>query len=87
MEENLISTATSERICSHMNNEHKDALISYAIFYGGFRKPNEVQMVTITSSSLNLMVDGIPTRINFDHSLKDGADAHKTLVSMLKSIK
>tara|TARA_B100001250_G_C19786840_1_gene784586 strand:- start:513 stop:776 length:264 start_codon:yes stop_codon:yes gene_type:complete len=87
MLENLITPDVSKRICDHMNTDHKDALVSYATYYGGFNKPNKVIMTTITSTAIHLLVDGIKAKIDFDHFVKDSSDAHKKLVSMLKSIK
>ncbi|KGG32464.1 putative heme iron utilization protein [Prochlorococcus marinus str. SS51] len=43
-------------------------------------------MLEITSLWMKLKVDGNDLQIPFDHTLIDSSDAHKTLVSMSKSI-
>ena len=69
-----------------MNADHMDAVIKYALHYGGVEEFKEVIMTNLTSKSLELKVDQKIIQIPFDHTLKDSEDAHKTLVKMLKSI-
>ena len=86
MTEQQIDKNISDRICKHMNLDHKDALLGYARFYGGIQKPVTAEMIEINSQSMHLIVDGKELEINFDHSLKDSSDAHQTLVGMIKNI-
>ncbi|KGG14026.1 putative heme iron utilization protein [Prochlorococcus sp. SS52] len=69
-----------------MNSDHKDTLAKYAIHYGGINSVSTVEMLEITSLWMKLKVDGNDLQIPFDHTLIDSSDAHKTLVSMSKSI-
>ena len=74
----------SARICKHMNNDHQEALIQYARRYGGIKSPTKAKMIELTSLAMKLEVNEEIIEISFDHSLIDSADAHKTLVGMLK---
>tara|TARA_B100000700_G_scaffold63574_1_gene70124 strand:- start:320 stop:604 length:285 start_codon:yes stop_codon:yes gene_type:complete len=86
MSQELLNKNVIERICKHMNADHKDALIKYAKHYAGIVTLKEVIMTTLTKTYLELEVDKKVVHINFDHTLENSEDAHKTLVSMLKSI-
>ncbi len=86
MNETSLSAEDSNRICNHMNEGHKDALIAYAKFYAGIEDPINIKLLEINQNYMSLSVDEKNIRIRFDHSLKDSSDAHKTLVSMLKEI-
>ncbi len=86
MKPDPITEEISNRICSHMNSDHMDALILYADYYGGVSNPNEVKMLKITERSIHLLVDNKNLEVEFDHILKDSSDAHQTLVKMIKSI-
>ena len=79
-----ITNDISDRICKHMNAEHLEALISYAVHYGGIKEASAVKMLSMTSEAMELEVDGSKIKIAFDHRLVDSEDAHRTLVSMLK---
>ena len=81
-----LTKESSTRICNHMNKEHADAVIAYAKYYGGIEICNNAQIVNLSSELMELKVDEQIIKIKFDHSLKDCSDAHKTLVSMIKSI-
>ena len=75
----------SNRICEHMNNDHKDSLISIAKKFGGAAKPSQVKMIEINSNGMILEIDARLVEIHFDHALSDSSDAHQTLVQMTKS--
>ncbi len=81
-----ITAEDSNRICAHMNLDHKKALLAYAKFYGGSKNPINVEMQNISSVEMKIKVDGKIIKIPFDHVLKDSRDAHKTLVSMIKEL-
>ena len=81
-----LTIESSTRICNHMNKDHSDAVIAYAKFYGGIETCNNAQIVSLSSELMELKVDEQIIKIKFDHILKDSSDAHKTLVSMIKSI-
>ena len=81
-----LTKESSTRICKHMNKDHSDAIIAYAKYYGGIEICNNAQIVNLSSELMELKVDEQIIKIKFDHTLKDCSDAHRTLVSMLKSI-
>ena len=86
MSTDLITTDVSKRICTHMNNDHKDAVIAYAHHYGGISKVNKAEMIEISSERMELDVDGKLIQIKFDHNLLNSEDAHRTLVEMLRQL-
>ncbi len=83
-----ITAAVSDRICKHMNDDHADAVLMYAKFYGQAESATAAQMASIDSAGMNLVadVDGTqtPLRIPFDHPLESAKEAHHVLVEMLK---
>ncbi len=81
-----LSKEVSNRICNHMNKDHQNALIAYALHYGGIENPQKARMISIESESMQIEVDGELISIQFDHTLTDSEDAHKTLVAMLKAM-
>lgn len=81
-----LTPAVSERICRHMNEDHATAVMAYAQHFGGIHQAQSARMVSVTSLSMTLEVDGVPVEVAFDHPLADSEDAHRTLVAMLRSI-
>ena len=86
MNKNFITPQDSQRICSHMNNDHADAVLLYAKFYGGFQDATEADLLEINSKEMKIKANNRILLISFDHLLEDSKDAHQTLVSMIKSI-
>ena len=86
MKSDPLTADVSVRICKHMNNDHQEALISYARHYAGLEGITKARMITISSIGMELEVDEQRVQIPFDHQLIDSEDAHKTLVAMLRSI-
>ncbi len=81
-----LTTEVSDRICRHMNDDHAEAVISYARHYGGVIAPQKARMVAVKPDVMELEVDGEMVEIGFDHRLTDSEDAHRTLVTMLKAM-
>lgn len=83
-----ITSIVSDRICKHMNEDHGDALVLYAQFFGNIPHAQTAQMLSIDPQGMNLSVEVegeiVPVRIIFDHELKDAQDAHYTLIDMIK---
>jgi putative heme iron utilization protein len=83
-----ITSAVSDRICKHMNDDHADAVLLYATAYGHEEQATAATMESIDPEGMNLgvTVDGAvkPVRVTFDHTLEGAEDAHHTLVAMLK---
>ncbi len=78
----------SARICSHMNEDHQDAVLLYAQKFGGSANATAAKMLYIDALGMNLTAEvsreTLPIRIEFDHTLKDAEDAHHTLIDMVK---
>ena len=86
----IITNAISERICKHMNEDHGDAIVLYAEFFGQMSNIETAKMLSIDNEAMYLSVnnsDDEPLKIEFDHQLADAQDAHHTLVAMLKEAK
>lgn len=82
-----ITPAVSDRICKHMNEDHGEALILYAQFFGKADSVTSAKMLSIDEQGMNLALNNSPDqtiRVKFDHKLQDAEDAHHTLVEMLK---
>ncbi len=86
----IITTAISDRICKHMNEDHADTLPLYAKCFGKVSDVKNAKMLSIDNEAMYLAIDensDKPLKIKFDHNLEDAKDAHTTLVSMLKTAK
>ena len=81
-----INNESSARICNHMNKDHEDAVFAYAKYYGKTKTFKSAKMISLSPESIQLKIDGQTLEIEFDHILQDCADAHKTLVKMIKAI-
>lgn len=83
-----ITPEVSQRICSHMNDDHADAIALYAKVFGHVAEATAARMESIDPEGMNLItqVNGTesPVRITFDHVLQDSEDAHQTLIAMVK---
>jgi len=84
-----ITPQVSDRICKHMNRDHAEAVLTYAQRYGNQANAAAATLTAIDDTGMNLQADvegkTVPVRVTFDHELKDAADAHHTLVAMLKA--
>ena len=81
-----LTPAVSDRICRHMNEDHGDAVLRYALHYGGVSNANIATMTAVSTDAMSLEVDGKSLRIPFDHTLTDSEDAHRTMVAMLRAM-
>ena len=81
-----INQESSTRICNHMNKDHEDAVNAYAKYYGKIETFRSAKMISLTAESIELKIDDLTINIQFDHVLQDCADAHNTLVRMIKDI-
>ncbi|NJN63118.1 MAG: DUF2470 domain-containing protein [Coleofasciculaceae cyanobacterium RL_1_1] len=90
-QETGISSAVSDRICKHMNDDHSDAIVQYATVYGQCEGATAAVMEAIDTRGMDItaQVNGQPTpvRVTFDRELADAKDAHHVLVEMLKAIR
>ncbi|WP_427159120.1 DUF2470 domain-containing protein [Aliinostoc sp. HNIBRCY26] len=82
------SPEVSSRICSHMNEDHANAVLLYAQFFGGILEATAARMQAIDAQGMDLIAqvndENLPVRIPFDHVLADSEDAHHTLIAMVK---
>jgi putative heme iron utilization protein len=81
-----LTSAVSDRICRHMNDDHAEAVLAYARHYAGVSDPGAARMVAVTALAMELEVDGTTVQIPFDHPLSDSEDAHRTLVAILRAL-
>jgi len=81
-----LTSAVSERICKHMNDDHAEAVLAYARHYGGVEAPQQARMLAVRPDAMELDVDGQRLDVAFDHTLSDSEDAHRTLVAMLRAM-
>ena len=81
-----LTPAVSDRICRHMNDDHREAVLRYAQHYGGIQAPAFAKMTAVRPDAMELVVDGASVEIPFDHTLTDSEDAHRTLVAMLRAM-
>jgi putative heme iron utilization protein len=81
-----LTSAVSDRICRHMNDDHASAVLAYAHHYAGLPEARSARLVAVTAAAMRLEVDGASVDVPFDHPLSDSEDAHRTLVAMLRSI-
>lgn len=82
------STEISDRICTHMNEDHANAVVLYAQIFGGQPHAESAQMLSIDANGMDLTAqihgETLPVRVKFDRPLKDAEDAHHTLIEMVK---
>lgn len=83
-----ITPEISDRICKHMNQDHAEAIALYAKTFGNTPQTETAIMDSIDSQGMNISAqiagETVPIRVEFDHTLEDAADAHHTLVAMIK---
>jgi putative heme iron utilization protein len=88
MSDNLGAEAVSA-ICAHMNEDHADALVAYARYFGGFEGAESARLVGLDAKGMDLEVEiagaSETARIAFDHELADAADARATLIAMARA--
>jgi len=81
-----LTPEVSDRICKHMNDDHTEAVLAYARHYGGIQGGEAARMVAVAPDAMTLDVDGVSVQVEFDHTLSDSDDAHRTLVAMLRAM-
>ncbi len=81
-----ITEHVSRRISDHMNNDHKEAILSFARHYGGIKKPLSARMLGITNKAMKFEVDDSIIQICFPQEITDSEEAHRMIVKMLREI-
>jgi putative heme iron utilization protein len=83
-----ITPAISDRICKHMNEDHAEAVLTYAKVYGKLPAAQTALMQAIDPLGMDLtaQVEGesVSLRVPFDRELTDSEDAHQTLIAMIR---
>ena len=81
-----ISQEISDRICAHMNKDHKDALTKYVTIYSDVKGFSEstLCMTRITNSFMTIKVNGSEININLKEKANTPKDIHNILIAMLK---
>lgn len=83
-----ITPAIGDRICKHMNEDHGEAIVLYARFFGNIPQAETARMISIDPLGMDLSVEGdninTKVRIEFDRPLQDAEAAHHTLIEMVK---
>jgi putative heme iron utilization protein len=86
--EQSLSPDAAVSICKHMNDDHADAVASYARIYGKIANVHAAEIVAFDSHGMELRVDSggerIRAHIPFDHVLRDTEDARTTLIEMAR---
>jgi hypothetical protein len=79
-----ITPVVSDRICKHMNDDHAEAVLTYAKVYGKSPTAETAAMSAIDPFGMDLTatVDGetVSLRVPFDRELTDSEDAHQVLL-------
>ena len=81
----FISKKTSDRVCNHMNADHKDSVEKYLRYYTDIREFDEANLTEINSKNMIIEYDGKKAVISFAEEISEN-DIHKTLVSMIKNV-
>jgi putative heme iron utilization protein len=83
-----ITPEVSDRICKHMNEDHPEAVLTYAKVYGKAATAQTAAMSAIDPLGMDLSAQVDDTTVNlripFDRELQDSEDAHQVLIAMIK---
>jgi putative heme iron utilization protein len=83
-----ITSEVSQRICTHMNDDHAEAVLMYAQVYGQAVNATAATMKAIDPEGMDLDVmlgsEATTIRVPFERSLTDSEDAHQVLIAMVR---
>jgi putative heme iron utilization protein len=83
-----ITPEVSQRICTHMNDDHAEAVLMYAKVYGQAEDATAATMKSIDPEGMDLNVtlgeEATTIRVPFERSLTDSEDAHQVLIAMVR---
>jgi putative heme iron utilization protein len=83
-----ITPEVSQRICTHMNDDHAEAVLMYAQVYGQAEDATAATMKSIDPEGMDLNVmlgeEATTIRVPFERSLTDSEDAHQVLIAMVR---
>jgi putative heme iron utilization protein len=75
----------------HMNDDHADSVLAYAQHFGDRREAATAELLNLNNKEMQIRID-TPSgpeelSIPFSHTLKNGHDAHMTMIKMSKEAK
>jgi len=79
---NPLDDATCQRIISHMNEDHGDAILHYCESFNVNVNENTPVLVAVDAKGFQLRIGSSITRINFPQPITDSVSARKALVAM-----
>jgi putative heme iron utilization protein len=83
-----ITPEVSQRICTHMNDDHAEAVLMYAKVYGQAENATAATLKSIDPQGMDLDVmlgdEATTIRVPFERSLTDSEDAHQVLIAMVR---
>jgi putative heme iron utilization protein len=83
-----ITPEVSQRICTHMNDDHAEAVLMYAKVYGQVENATAATLKSIDPQGMDLDVmlgdEATTIRVPFERSLTDSEDAHQVLIAMVR---
>ena len=75
----------------HMNEDHADSVLAYAQHFGKCTKAVSAELLNLNNKEMQIRVDtssgAEELSIPFSHTLKNGHDAHMTMIKMSKEAK
>ena len=75
-------------ICTHMNEDHADAVARYATVFAGRPDVASARMLSLDAAGMDLEVvtsaGTSAARVLFDHALCDADDARVTLIALAR---
>ncbi len=75
----------SQRVCNHMNKDHKDAINKYLRHYGKILDFKEAELNEIQSKYMKIKYDDKEVIIKFQNEISEN-EIHETLVQMIRNI-
>lgn len=75
-------------IVAHMNDDHADSVADYARHYGAMDQVDSAHLIGLDADAMRIEAFAGGARsvivVDFDHPLRDAADARDTLIAMAR---
>ena len=75
----------------HMNEDHADSVLAYAQHFGDRREASAAELLSLNNKEMQIRIEtqsgAEDLSIPFSHTLKNGHDAHMTMIKMSKEAK
>lgn len=85
-----LSKESAKAVVSHMNEDHQDAVLEYALAFGKIENGTSARMLLMTSHYMDIAVQSstqLTIRVHFDSPVATREDSRIRLVALLKSIR